>query len=200
MSEKKRHVVNRDALPDLFPTIRHEPEFWEALGRAVATFGFLEETLAKAIFAFTATTPYSEEKAQKALDEWLPKLERVLSDQLWNLIESYGKAVREHPKATIENLDELIDQLKEASKVRNVICHGSWRSPNSYGAPVPVIVADQQECFETAIDVSFLAQLQRHVSELICAVVDTVTHMGWQFPGSSGPGKVIWESKNDKIA
>lgn len=52
----------------------------------------------------------------------------------------------------------------------------------------------QQERFETAIDVSYLRQLQKHVAELVCEVVDTVTHMGLQFPGSGGPGKVIWKS------
>ncbi|MDU0460312.1 MAG: hypothetical protein RW306_16410 [Geobacteraceae bacterium] len=189
MKEPTRHVINLDALPKMYPTHRHEPIFWESLGRAVATFGFLEETLAKAIFAFTATKPYSEEEVRKALDEWAPKLKKALSDQLWNLIESYGKAVREHPEATIETLDELLEQLKEAAKIRNVICHGSWRSPNSKGASVPFFVNRQQERFDTAIDVSFLLQLQKHVSELICTVVNTVTHMGWQFPGSEGPGK-----------
>ncbi len=196
MEEPKRHVINRDALPKMYPTHRHEPIFWESIGRVVATFGFLEETLAKAIFAFTATKPYSEEEVQKALYEWAPKLQRALSDQLWDLIESYGKAVREHPDATISNLDELLGQLKEASKLRNVICHGSWRTPNSEGASVPFFVNRQQEKFDTTIDVAFLLQLQKHVSDQICAVVETVTHMGWQFPGSSGHGKVIWESRN----
>ncbi len=195
MPEPKRYVINLDELPSQFPTNMHEPSFWESLGRAVATFGFLEETLAKAIFAFTATKPYSEEEGQTALDNWLPKLQNALSDQLWNLIKSYAKAVREHPDATIENLEELVQQLKKASKVRNVICHGSWRSPNTEGASIPFFVNRQQERFDTAIDVSYLLQLQKHVSELICAVVDTVTHMGWQFPGSNGPGKIIWESQ-----
>lgn len=195
MLEPNRYVINRDELPSEFPTNTHGPEFWESLGRAIASFGFLEETLAKAIFAFTATKPYSEEEVQKALDKWLPQLQRALSDQLWNLIESYAKAVREHPDATIENLEVLVEQLKEASKVRNVICHCSWRAPNSAGASIPFFVNRQQERFDTAIDVLYLHQLQRHISELICAVIDTVTHMGWQFPGSDGPGKVIWKSR-----
>jgi hypothetical protein len=105
------------------------------------------------------------------------------------------KGVREHPDATISNLDELLEQLKEASKLRNVICHGSWRTPNSEGASVPFFVNRKQEKFDAVIDVAFLLQLQKHVSEVVCAVVETVTHMGWQFPGSSGPGKVIWESR-----
>ena len=193
MEEPIRHVINLELLPKMFPTHSHDPKFWESLGRAVATFGFLEETLAKAIFAFTATKPYSDEEVIKALDEWGPKLKKALSDQLWNLIKTYENAVREHPEAIIENLDELLDQLKEAAKIRNVICHGSWRSPNSEGASVPFFVNRQQERFDTAVDVSYLLQLQKRVSKLICAVIDTVTHMGWQFPGSEGPGKVIWE-------
>lgn len=194
MEEAKSHVINRNALPKMYPTHNHEPIFWENLGRAVATFGFLEETLARAIFAFTTTTPYSDEDDQKALEEWTKTLQKALYDQLWNLIESYGKAVREHPDATISNLDELLAQLKEASKLRNVICHGSWQTPNCEGASVPFFVNRQHKIFDTAIDASFLLQLQKHVSELICAVIDTVTYMGWQFPGSNGPGKVIWES------
>lgn len=189
-----RHIIDLKALPKLFPTHQHEPLFWESLGRAVATFGFLEETLGKAIFAFTATKPYSEAEIQKAYEDWLHKLENALSDQLWNLIESYGKAVGEHPDSTIGNLDELLDQLKNATKIRNVICHGSWRPPNAEGGPGPFFVNRQQELFETAIDVPFLRQLQEHVSELICAVIETVTHMGWQFPGSQGPGTVIWNA------
>lgn len=195
MSELTRYIVNIQALPEKFPTHMHESAFWESLGRAIATFGFLEETLAKAIFAFTATKPCSEEEAQKAFEKWLPQLQRALSDQLWNLIETYSKTVREHPSATIENLDDLISDLEEAAKVRNVICHGSWRSPGSEGASIPFFVNRQQERFDTAIDVAWLDQLQKHVSELICAVVNTVTHMGWQFPGGAGPGQVIWESR-----
>lgn len=194
MAELNRHIIDLETLPGMFPTHTHEPMFWESLGRAVGTFGFLEETLGKAIFAFTATKPYTEEEIQSAYENWLPKLQSALSDQLLNLIESYGKAVREHPGATINNLNELLDQLKKAAKIRNVICHGSWRSPNAEGASVPFFVNRRQELFETAIDIPFLLQLQKHVSELICTVIDTVTHMGLQFPGSQGPGTVIWEA------
>lgn len=194
MENIKRYAINLDKLPKLYPTHTHEPLFWESLGRAIATFGFLEEVLAKAIFAFTATKPYSAEEIQKAMAEWLPKLQNSLSDQLWNLIESYGKSVREHPEANFENFDEILNNLKDASKIRNVICHGSWRTPNFEGASVPFFVNRRQEIFDTAIDVSFLIQLQKHVSELICAVINTVTYMGWQFPGSNGPGKSIYAS------
>ncbi len=185
-------MIDLDRLPDAYPTHRHDPAFWEHLGRTVATFGFLEEVLGKAIFSFTGTRPYKESEVQAGYDAWLPKLEHALTDALGNLINNFGKAVREHPNATIENLDDLLSNLKKASDIRNVLCHASWRPPNNEGASVPFFVDTQKGVFEAAVDIQILKQTQRHTSELACAVINTVTHMGWQFPGSSGPGEPIY--------
>ena len=186
-----RQIIDIESLPSGFPTHRHSAQFLEALGRAVATFGFLEEVLGKAIFSFSAMRPYPEDVIAAAYSKWLPTLERALSDQLGGLIDSYGKAVRDHGEATIENLPELLEDLREASTVRNVICHGSWGVPNETGHSIPFFVNRKIEKFETPVDIVFLDQLQRHTTELACAVMNTVTHMGWQFPGSSGPGEPI---------
>jgi len=187
------NVVDQNRLPENFPTHSHDGEFWERLGRAVATFGFLEDVLAKAIFAFTATTEYKTEDIDRAYSEWVPKLEHSLSDPLGNLIDTYGKAVRSHSNCTIENFDLLLQDIRESSMLRNVLCHGSWRVPDSNGASIPFFINKQKEKFETPINIDFLIQVQEHTCELICSVINTVTHMGWQFPGSSGPGKIIWE-------
>lgn len=197
MNEQRRFTVDVAKLPTNFPTHAHSAPFWEALGRVVATFGFLEETLGKAIFSFTATREYPEDELEAAFEKWLPTLQRALSDQLGSLIDSYGKAVRQHGNATIENLDDLLEDLRKASIVRNVLCHGSWRPPDNSGRALPLFVNRQHEIFETLIDVGFLSQTQRHVTELSCAVINTVTHMGWQFPGSNGPGDPIMEAKRN---
>lgn len=188
-----RMIVDRASLPEMFPTHRHASEFREHLGRAIASFGFLEEVLGKAIFAFTATRRYSPDQIDPAYEAWLPKLERALTDQLVNLAESYGKAMRDNPDTTTENISDLVEQIKKAAVIRNVLCHGSWRTPNNNGASIPLFVSRNKEIFETAIDVAYLRQVQAHVAELSCSVVDTVTHMGWQFPGGGGPGKRIWQ-------
>jgi hypothetical protein len=75
-----RTIIDRGNLPSMFPTHRHEPQFWEHLGRTIATYGFLEEVLGKAIFAFTATRRYSPEEVNAAYQAWLPQLERALTD------------------------------------------------------------------------------------------------------------------------
>jgi len=191
--EVSRSIIDWDKLPPLFPTHRHSPKFWEQLGRTIATFGFLEEVLGKAIFAFTATRNYSPDEIEAVYRAWLPQLERALTDQLWNLAESYGKAARDNPATTTENVEKLVEHIKEATIIRNVLCHGSWRTPNANGASVPLFINRQQQVFDNAIDIAYLEQVQIHVAELACHVMDTVTHMGWQFPGGTGPGKPIWK-------
>jgi uncharacterized protein YutE (UPF0331/DUF86 family) len=188
----KRRVVDVSKLPKNFPTHLHQRSFWEALGRTVATYGFLEEVLAKAIFAFTATREYEDHEVEVAYAKWLPVLESALIDPLGNLVKSYDSAVKAHPKSTITNLDELIEDLKKAAALRNVLCHGSWRKPDELGRSVPRFINRKKEVFETAVDLAFLEQTQGHIAELICAIVSTVEHMGWQFPGSSGEGQKIW--------
>jgi hypothetical protein len=188
-------IIDKDAMPAQFPTHVHEPKFWEALGRVVATFGFLEETLAKAIFALTGTKSYSDDAVSEAFEKWLPKLEKALSDTLNPLIVTFGKAVKDHQDANIENFDELLIELRKAAEIRNVLCHGSWRAPNENGASLPFYMNREKLIFDSAIDCSFLNQVQAHAHELICEVINTVTHMGWQFPSSNGPGEPVF--KND---
>ena len=184
-------IVDPASLPEKFPTHRHEGKFWESLGRAVGTFGFLEEVLGKAIFALSATKPYDPAEIDEAYEKWTRRLEKALTDPLGNLIEDYEKTVREHSDATIEDLDDLIGRLREASWIRNVLCHGSWQAPDSQGTSVPLFVDRKRNVFDAAVDCAFLDQVQRHVAELTCAVMNSVTRMGWQFPGSSGPGRPI---------
>lgn len=191
MDEKRRYFIDRSNLPIDFPTHLHTAIFWASLGRTVATFGLLEEVLCSAIFAFTVTRPYDEAEINEAYEQWLPKLPRTLSDTLVGLIDTFGDSVRKHPDATFCSLAELLDNMKAASKIRNALCHGSWRCPDDIGASIPFFVTKKNERFETPIDDAWLEQTRLHVVTLICDVINTVTQMGWQFPGSAGPGMPI---------
>jgi hypothetical protein len=194
--ERQGYVVDLNSLPPAFPTHLHSPEFWEQLGRTVATFGHLEEVLGKAIFALTATVPYGEVEVEGAFERWLPTLERALIEPLGGLIESYGKAYRSHPEAKFSNLDDLLNELRRASEIRNVICHGSWgRRPDVEGQSIPLFVNRQKEVFTTPVGIDFLRQTQRAAAELSCHVINSITSMGWQFPGTRGPGSVIYPEK-----
>ncbi len=184
-------IIDQDALPSRFPTHRHQGEFWESLGRTVGTFGFLEQVLGRAIFALSTTTRYDTAEIDSAYEEWSRTLERALTDPLGHLVGDYEKAVRRHPDATTDDLDHLVGELRKATRIRNVLCHGSWQEPDANGASVPLFVDRKLNLFDAAIDCAFLEQVQRHAAELSCAVINSVTRMGWQFPGCSGLGKPI---------
>jgi hypothetical protein len=188
----RRSIIDKDSLPRQFPTHRHEKEFWEHLGRAIATFGFLEEVLGKAIFAFTATREYDAEEVEEAFDKWIPTLERALTDPLANLVDVFLKATKNHQDTSTSNIDELARDIKKAVDVRNMLCHASWRTPNRDGFIVPHFVHKKNGVWQEPVNIQYLKLVQKHVAELTCEVINTVTHMGLQFPGSSGPGKRIY--------
>ena len=185
------HHVNLDALPAKYPTNIHEADFWESLGRAVATFGFLEFILKRAIFALTATRQYEEAEIEQAYNNWIRSLESVFTAPLGSLIDSYGRAVRDHPDKIISNLDDLLNDLKKISEMRNVLCHGCWELPNLEGAALPYFANRKKLIVDTAMNCQYIDQVQRVTAEVSCEVISTVTRMGWRFPGSSGPGKSI---------
>lgn len=191
------YVVNRAGLPADYPTHSHDPAFWESLGRAIATFGFLEEVLLKAIFVLTVTTHYEQSTIESVYAAWVSKMTRSLSDPLSHLIDTYGKAVREHPSARVQGLEELLSDLRSACKIRNAICHGSWNAPDASGRSIPFYVNRQGEIFDTPVDRKFLEQLRQATTDIACSVIDTITNMGWQFPGSNGPGRSVWLKNGD---
>lgn len=196
--EAKGFVIDKQKLPADFPTHKHAREFWEALGRAVATFGFLEDTLARAIFSFTGTRRIPPDEEEAAFEKWLLTLEKALTDPLGGLINSYAKAVRANSCARTTNFDELVNALREAAVMRNVLCHGSWRAPDKDGRSLPFFVNKKKGVFQTPMDVADLKQTQKAVAELICEVMSSVTVMGWQFPGSNGPGLPIWPRQHEE--
>lgn len=192
---RKNYRIDQQKLPASYPTHRHSNEFWEQLGRTVATYGFLEQVLGRAIFALTATRKYAQHELEEAYGKWLGQLERALSDPLGGLINAYDNALRKHHESPVHNPEQLIGDLHCAAQLRNVLCHGSWQAPDGEGKSLPLFVDKKQRVFATAIDVSYLQQVRNHLTGLICAVIDSISSLGLQFPGSAGPGEVIWTNE-----
>lgn len=184
-------IIDRESVHPLFPTHQHTADFWEQLGRTIATFGFLEDVLAKAIFAFNATTKYTEEDAQKMLEKWPSILQNAITETLYPLAEAFGKVVRDHQDADFQNVNDLVNDIKQAADIRNALCHGLWQTPDPSGRSSLRYFNKKLEKFDTPIDAAWLKQVQDHVVTLSCEVINSVTVMGWQFPGGGGPGSPI---------
>jgi len=183
--------IDQEQLPTDYPTHRHSGEFWEQLGRTVATYGFLEQVLGRAIFALTATRKYAQVELEQAYSNWLGQLERALSDPLGGLIDAYGSALRNYHKLPASNLEQLVEDLRQAAQLRNVLCHGAWQVPDANGKSLPLFVDRKQRIFETSIDVAYLQQVRAEVASLVYSVINSISSIGLQFPGSGGPGETI---------
>ncbi len=86
----------------------------------------------------------------------------------------------------------LIVDLNKAKDLRNLLCHASWREPNGEGEALPFFVKKNDKLANyTRMDVMYLQQVQLGTAELCGEVVSVVTKMGYQFPGSNGPGKPV---------
>ena len=45
--------------------------------------------------------------------------------------------MRNHKGSNFANVNDLIEDIKKAAHVRNVLCHGSWRAPDASGKSLP---------------------------------------------------------------
>lgn len=196
MSEDKNlkgHIVDiatfRKQKP-LWPTHEHEPSFWEALGRAIATAGLLEEFLAKAIFVITGNKAVTNiENAESEVEQWAKYLKRTVSDPLGQLINKLEESLKESEKFSVENFDELLRQLRELRDWRDILCHCSWRPPDAEGCSVPLFVNRKGDILQNEIDKEVLEKIMNSAAELALEVVNIITAHGFQWPGSNGPGK-----------
>lgn len=183
-------IIERSGLPPTFPTHSQDASFWEALGRAVAAFGFLEWTLQRAIFALSGDQPAPEEEAERqvALNAWQKELEEALKATLGLLATGFERAVANHPRANKEYAAEVVAEIRAAAPLRNAICHTCWQ-PASAVVAKPFFVSRNLEVLESEIDIAWLEQLHRHVAQLALDVMDTVTATGLAFPGTTDPSQ-----------
>lgn len=184
--------INREKLDPNYPTHVLGTEFCEELGRTVATFGFIEDMLRKAIYGLTGAKQFDPEGDPSVFADWIKTLEKTLKDQLGGLIDAYGEALATNSKTKELDHAALLAKLKAAKDIRNVLCHASWGKPDDKGAIVPRFVNRSLLVFATPVDIAFLKSTRAELRHLICDILDSVTSVGYQFPGSGSPGEQAW--------
>lgn len=80
------YIVDHNNLPDDFPAQMHNAEFWESLGRTVATFGFLEEVFLRPYFHFLPQDHMKKMKSKKHIQIGCLSLKRLYQTHLENLL------------------------------------------------------------------------------------------------------------------
>jgi hypothetical protein len=174
---------------------RIPPEFWEELGRTIATLAFLEDCLKRASLAITATRTYrTVEQAEAAFATWERDLESSLNETLKKLAERMATALKGDERYPTNIVDTIQNGLKRVAERRNALCHGAWVDYDSASGVATLRYWRKKEwrqstsrCFST----TDLARIRREAVEITYDVIDLVVRQGIQFPGSTAPGKEV---------
>ena len=145
----------------------------------------------KAILAVTATTEHSGGDVEAAIKAWGVQLEKALRDPLGAKIIAFEKAIQAHSGIELQNMDDLLEDLRFVKQWRDPLCHGSWRPPDGEGKSQLFFVNRKTEKFDSKVDAGLLEEIREATAKLAIEVMNVVTTMGYQFPGSNGPGKAI---------
>ena len=110
-----------------WPTHEGSAGFWEELGRTVATFGMLEDTLGKALFTATAQKQVSEGKElEREMAAWGAKVISGFSDTLGGLTKNIKVAWKQDGGGLSAEHAKVLKEIEELAKERNRLCHGAW--------------------------------------------------------------------------
>ena len=183
--------VERNKLPAEWPTHRGTPAFWEELGRTVAAFGFLEDTLARACFALTATREYADSgEAEAAFPKWRTKLERSLTDTLASLTSKIGEAFENDDRVPADVGSDIVRRLHKLAVWRNALCHGAWVRFDADGSAWLRYfrrTGDGPEALDRSLSSEEIASIRAGAVDVTICLVDVVAHTGVRFPGTTPP-------------
>ncbi|MDO5631488.1 MAG: hypothetical protein Q4G22_06590 [Paracoccus sp. (in: a-proteobacteria)] len=108
----------------------------QAIGHTVSAFGFLEESLKRAIYSLTLKG-LGDSASDAALQAWIERMEDLADDSMGTLIDAFASASR---NSEAEGRKPLIAELREIRKMRNLICHASWRPTHAPGLWQPTFI------------------------------------------------------------
>lgn len=187
------HRIARDRMPSRWPTHRCPGEFWEELGRTIATFGFLEDCLKRANLAVTASREFdSVEAAEEAFREWERDLEKSLDESLGVLTQRFVRGLSKDDRFRQDYVSKIETKLKEVADWRNALCHGSWTDYDPKSGTATLRHWPRKgwrENSEQPISRDDLAAICREAVNITYRVIDAVTSNDIEFPGSGVPGE-----------
>ncbi|MCY4541021.1 MAG: hypothetical protein OXB95_01295 [Rhodobacteraceae bacterium] len=128
-------IFDRSSFPENCLTHHGTAEFWEELGRTIASFSFLEYSVANADFALSSTHQFkTKEEFEAAYKSWEKILQASLTGGLKQriaLLKAHFNGDDRIPKSVAKG---IVCRLKEIVDWRNVLCHGAWLQFNEDGS------------------------------------------------------------------
>lgn len=188
-------AVDTKRMDSHWPTHRCPAEFWEELGRTVAAFGFLEDSLQRANLAVTATREYgSVQEAEEAFKTWERELELSMDETLGTLVHRFVTALKDDERYSPREEGEIERRLQSVAWWRNALCHGAWTDYDSKSGHATLRYWPKKRWrdeLDRPISRGDLARIRRSTVEVTVLIIDAVTTRGIQFPGSNSPGRSV---------
>lgn len=153
---------------------RLSDEMAAAVGHAVSAFGFLEEALKRAIFSLTRQQ-LGEDVSERALQNWLRRIEEIADDTLGTLIDSFVAAMKQ---AGVEGRDALSDDLRRIRLSRNLLCHASWRPGKKPGHWLPTFINTRGERYPDEMDPAAVMAVHAETLEAAHQIVSIMRGTG----------------------
>ncbi|WP_142662288.1 hypothetical protein [Paracoccus laeviglucosivorans] len=152
-------------------------DFAAMLGQCVASFGWLEEILKRAIFALDRAR-LADDLTPQELQVWLLRMGTIADDSMGTLIERLDSSIRRHPG--LGDRDAITDQLHMVKRHRNHLCHASWRPTADKELWHPAFVNTRGEPFDHALSIGDLQAILRETVEIGQRVIGVMRATGIQ--------------------
>ena len=186
-------TIDKAKLPKDWPTHNGSTEFWKELGRTVATFGFLENFMRRALFAtvWSRRCNFSSvEEAKAKVRETEEKSRRSLTASFHRLIEELAQELQGDPRFPQEESAEIVRQLKDIKLYRNVICHAAWVNFDSNCSAHPVYcqrAGNEVEAFDGPMSVKEMADIRDVAADIASWLALVERTVRYQFPSMPDP-------------
>ena len=100
-------------------------------------------------------------------ERWSDRTKKSLEASLGFLIDEFEKELSEETTLESEiskqiDLPKLIEKLREAKKLRDILCHASWSTGKTREKAKPFFMNRKEEIFDTECDIAYLKQSRPH--------------------------------------
>ena len=161
--------------PPNWPTHKGCEALWEELGRTVATFGMLEDTLARAYFHITGQQePIEGVDPKEQLEAWAADLTGRLPETLKPLADRMKAAWKALDGELTEGRAAMANEIKVLADERNRLCHGAWiafEHPDRGTVRYFPRNFDVGDVFLDTRSVEDIAEVRRRVTALILEII-----------------------------
>lgn len=177
-------LERRHLHPD-WPLSRDNPDFWEEIGKTVAMFGNLENTLASCCYGLTqppADITHIQPKQIKAYLNWYAEMEEMRTNSLGVLTDRFMKLLEKDGRVPHAARAELCQQMNELRPWRNALCHGAWFGVSGDGDGVLCHFYKENNRivrFPAMVSLKDLASLRVRLVDIILRVSESASIAGY---------------------